>query len=265
MRVLLFDGQGSAPTSSSSSATMSTTTASSFPLASLFTSQAHAVLKARLSVLSDETASRLQLRATRGVLADLRSGSLTLPVSDPALLQYPLVSLPSLYLAQVIRLLEDLEAGSRRTAVESANNAATNTTAAVVGYSSGLLPALFVASSFPAPGLTSKDLSPSAQLSLLRNAVALFEVALLLGVETQVAKEEMLKQSGLALDDPLREKEWSMVVFGETRSALEERVEQWNSQSAVSIISIFILLSFQSKASFLLHHRNPPSHACSRF
>lgn len=217
MRVLLFDGQGSAPSSPSA--------ASTTPLAALFMSQAHSVLKSRLSLLSDEAAARLGERATRDILADLRNGSLTFPVSDNSLLQHPIVSLPSLYVAQVVRLLEELEAGSGSDVQE---------TAAAVGYSSGLLPALLVASSFPAPGKASKDLTPHAQITLLRNAVALFDVALLLGIESQGAKEEMLTDSGLALDDPMREKEWSVVVFGETRSALEERVAQWNSQSAVS-------------------------------
>lgn len=222
MRVLLFDGQGSAPSSSPHDSLE----APHSPLAALFVSQVHVALKARLSMLSEDFATRLGCHATREVLTDLRSGALRLPISDQSLLQHPLVSLPSLYVAQTIRLLEDLE-------VET--GPLSESPATVIGFSSGLLPALLVASSFPTSGQRSKDLTPQAQITLLRNALALFEVALILGIESEAVKGEMLSASGMTLDDPMREKEWASVVFGETRSDLEERVAEWNSQTSVSL------------------------------
>jgi malonyl CoA-acyl carrier protein transacylase len=219
MRVLLFDGQGSTPSSTVPEPSRS-------PLASLFLRQCHLSLRARLCHLSEQSKSVLFNGATRDILAGFQDGSKTFPISDPALVEYPLITLPNLYVTQVLRLFEELEV---------AEEVETEAPASVVGYSSGLLPALLVASSFPKPGVNAKDLQPQAQLKLLRNAVALFKFAFLLGVETQVSKELMMTESGLSLDDPAREKEWAAVVFGETRDALEDRVARWNAQSTVCL------------------------------
>ena len=43
----------------------------------------------------------------------------------------------------------------------------------------------------------------------------------------------MLSASGIAIDDPTRESEWSAVIFGETRDMLEEKLDTWNSQAQV--------------------------------
>lgn len=220
MRVLLFDGQGATQAASSSNAAST----SLRPLAALFVRQAQDTLRARLAALTPDTERALSIGATRSLLMRLRNGQITLPTTDRTLLRQPIVSLPSVYISQTVRLLELLETG-----VEWDDSVID-----IVGYSSGLLPALLVASSVPAPSKLSSSLPPSAQLTLLRNALALFEVSLLLGVETQVSKLSMLKAGGIALDDPFAEREWSAAVFNETREALEEKIEAWNVDAEVS-------------------------------
>ncbi|THH09272.1 hypothetical protein EW145_g2129 [Phellinidium pouzarii] len=225
MRVLLFDGQGSVSATPSTSVSSPCT-----PLATLFARQAHAELAARLARLPTAIEDLLDASATRSVLTQLREERIVLPTEDATLLCHPLIALPSLYIAQVVRLLEVLETKSLP------GPEVTD----VVGYSSGLLPALLVATSFPAPLTASQALSVSAQLSILRNALALLDVAILLGMETHVSKENMLKEGGVALDDPVRANEWSVAVFGEPRDALEAKIKTWNAQIEDSLLEIHL-------------------------
>ena len=219
MRVLLFDGQGATHASSSSSAT----TTCLRPLAALFVQQAHDTLRACLAAISPETERALNAGATRSLLSRIRSGRITLPTSDATLLRNPIVSLPSVYVAQVVRLFELLEAGVEWDCSRID----------VVGYSSGLLPALLVATSLPAPSGITSPLSLSTQLTLLRNVLALFEVSVVLGVETQVSKLAMLNEIGITLDDPYSDREWSAVLFNETREILQAKIAAWNSEAKV--------------------------------
>ncbi|KAH8105565.1 polyketide synthase [Phellopilus nigrolimitatus] len=221
MRVLLFDGQGSAP------APTTPVPLARAPLASFFARQAGAAFSSRLAALSPAAKEALDTGATRSLLAQLREGTIKLPVADTALLCHPLVSLPSMYVAQVVRLLEELETGAM---VHTAP-------VDVVGYSSGLLPALLVATSFP--GL-SQDLSSTTQLAILRNALALLDIAVLLGVEAQASKGAMLAAGGIALDDPACEREWSVVAFGDSRDALEAKLRAWNSQTEDALLWIHL-------------------------
>ena len=70
-------------------------------------------------------------------------------------------------------------------------------------------------------------------MTLLRNALALFEVSVVLGVETQVSKLAMLNEIGITLDDPYSDREWSAVLFNETREILQAKIAAWNSEAKV--------------------------------
>ena len=131
MRVLLFDGQGATQASSSSSVT----TTCLRPLAALFVQQAHDTLRTCLAAVSPETERALDTGATRPFLAHLRSGRTA--TSDATLLRNPIVSLPSVHVAQVVCLFELLEAGVKWDCFRID----------IVGYSPSLLPALPVATS----------------------------------------------------------------------------------------------------------------------
>nr|UPO09356.1 PKS7818 [Inonotus obliquus] len=216
MRVILFDGQGSHPSSSSSVVQHPQS-----PLATLFVHQARAAFAARIASLASATRDALNDRATRILLGKISDGSIVIPSSDASLLRHPLIALPSLYVTQVVRLLEE---------VETNGPVAKGASVEVIGYSSGILPALLVATSFPSPKVANSNLSPSSQLTILRHALAIFAVAMSIGIEAQVSKEAMLTECGIALDDPSREREWSAVVLGEKRDALETRLTSWNSQ-----------------------------------
>nr|WGJ61596.1 ShPKS5 polyketide synthase 5 [Sanghuangporus sanghuang] len=219
MRVLLFDGQGSLPTSSSPCVQHLRS-----PLAALFVRQSRAAFNARVSSLTPAARPALNDRATRNLLSRIDEGSIILPSSDATLLHHPLIALPSLYITQVTRLLEELEMNGPL---------AKGTSVDVIGYSSGILPALLVATSLPSPSMADASLPTSSQLELLRNALALFEVAVSIGLEAQIAKECMLREGGISPDDPEYESEWSSVVLGEQRDTLEAKLASWNSQRKV--------------------------------
>ena len=219
MRVLLLDGQGSSTASSSTTVQQPHT-----PLATLFTHQVRTAFSARIAALSSETRDALGGRATRILLSNISDGSLVLPVSDAALLCHPLIALPNLYVRQVIRLIEVLETDGFTTGESPVE---------VIGYSSGILAALLVATSFPPPATTPLSLSATTELTILGNALTLFGIAITTGIEAQISKESMLNASGLELDDPDREREWSAVVFGVGRDVLETKISAWNTQKEV--------------------------------
>ncbi|KAL5503739.1 PKS1 [Sanghuangporus vaninii] len=219
MRVLLFDGQGSLPTSS-----FPCVQHLQSPLAALFVRQSRAAFNARVSSLTPAARSALNDRATRNILSRIDEGSIILPSSDASLLLHPLIALPSLYITQVTRLLEELEMNEPL---------AKGTSVGVIGYSSGILPALLVATSLPSPSTADPSLPASSQIGLLRNALALFEVAVSIGLEAQIAKECMLREGGISPDDPEYESEWSSVVLGEQRDTLEAKLASWNSQRKI--------------------------------
>ena len=216
MRVILFDGQGPHPSSSSVVQHPKT------PLATLFVHQARAAFAARIASLASATRGALNDRATRILLDKISDGRVILPSSDAHLLRHPLFALLSLYVTQVVRLLEEVEANGPVAKGDSVE---------VIGYSSGILPALLMATSFPSPKVVNSTLSPSSQMTILRNALAIFEVAMSIGIEAQVSREYLLTDCKIALDDPNREHEWSAVVLGEKRDALQTRLASWNSQS----------------------------------
>ncbi|KAI5118611.1 hypothetical protein M0805_008042 [Coniferiporia weirii] len=226
MRVLLFDGQGLALATPSTSVPPPRT-----PLASLFSSQANAAFAARLAALSSAARDALEIGCTRSVLARVHDGRILLPTTDAELLCHSFISIPSLYVAQVTRLLELLETGSLSDAP----------VIDVVGYSAGVLPALLVATSFPSPSMLSHTLSAPTQFTILRNALALFHVIASLGMEAQVEREDMLKARGIALDDPLRALGWSAVVFRETRDALEAKIRAWNAHTNENLLRIHLI------------------------
>ena len=91
------------------------------------------------------------------------------------------MSLPSVCISQTIRLFELLE-----TNVEWKESVLD-----IVGYPSSLLPAILVTTSLPAPFQLSSPLPLPLtwQLALLQNVLVIFEVSLLLGVETQVSRQ----------------------------------------------------------------------------
>lgn len=108
----------------------------------------------------------------------------------------------------------------------------------IIGYSSGLLPALLVATSLPTLSPTSEsdsaNLDPASQFQLLSNALALFDLTVVFGIHTQLARSRMHAAAGLSLDDPAREREWSVVVFGVSRQWLQGKVDAWNATKRVS-------------------------------
>lgn len=108
----------------------------------------------------------------------------------------------------------------------------------IIGYSSGLLPALLVATSLPALSPTSEsdsaNLDPASQFQLLSNALALFDLTVVFGIHTQLAQSRLHAAAGLSLDDPAREREWSVVVFGVSRQWLQGKVDAWNATKRVS-------------------------------
>ena len=202
------------------------------PLSTLFVREARAAFTARISSLAPASRDALNACATRDLLDRISNGSIVLPADDAALLRHPIISLPSLYTSQVSRLLEELETNGP---------IATGTSVGVIGYSSGILPALLVATSLPSPRTADVRASASSQIVILRNALALLEVAFSIGIEAQMAKESILTEAGVSLDDPTRESEWSAVVVGQTRDALEAALASWNSQKEVRIIRIIVL------------------------
>lgn len=131
----------------------------------------------------------------------------------------------------------------------------------IIGYSSGLLPALLVATSLPALSPTSEsdsaNLDPASQFQLLSNALALFDLTVVFGIHTQLARSRLHAAAGLSLDDPAREREWSVVVFGVSRQWLQGKVDAWNATNRVSScfphqLIIPFALSFFLFFSFLL-------------
>ncbi|EJD06333.1 polyketide synthase [Fomitiporia mediterranea MF3/22] len=138
----------------------------------------------------------------------------------------PPILLSNKYAMEVVRLLEALETNSPMTGESSVD---------VIGYSSGLLPAVLIATSCPSPAAASRTLSTSSQFAILRNALALFEVSVAIGIEAQISKDTMLNAADVALDDPLRDREWSAVVFGAKRTSIETKVASWNARSEVHI------------------------------
>ena len=246
MRVLLFDGQGSfqSPQSPQSPSTQFTSPPSS-PLASLFIRQAHTVLRARLTSLRPSLQLVLDSGATQSVYAQLRDGSLALPTQDILLLSHPLVALPSLYITQVVSLFAILESDPERVLGHQLE---------LIGYSSGLLPALLIATSFPHHvASTSYVLTPASQLLILSNALALLDLAVALGVYCQIARISMLDDCGITLDDPCRDWEWSSVLFGTSREELESKIHAWNALTDVCSHLLFPL-DFLSSDYFIEIH-----------
>lgn len=240
-RLLLLDGQGSSPSISTSTSTGPSSPTSVPPvpppssstLAALFLRQAHVSLRARFTSLSASIRSELEADspATAAILTQLREGHLCLPTTHVTLLRHPLISLPSLYVAQVVRILEEVEVRPEML-VSGASDLE------IIGYSSGLLPALLVATSLPALSPASESgsaiLDPASQFQLLSNALALFDLTVVFGIHTQLARSRLHAAAGLSLDDPAREREWSVVVFGVSRQWLQGKVDAWNATKGVS-------------------------------
>ena len=284
VRLLLLDGQGSPPSvSSPTNAGGNFTTSvppvpptSSSPLAAFFLRQAHASLRSRFVSLPAATRTELELDspATAAIIEQLCEGHLCLPTSHATLLRHPLVSLPSLYIAQVVRILEELEFNSETLLDASGLE--------IIGYSSGLLPALLVATSLPPLSLSSESeplanhiLNPARQLQLLSNALALFDLTVMIGIHTELARSRMHAAAGLSLDDPARDREWSVVVFGVSRETLQGKVDAWNAANRVSSvylppslwdISIFFRVFASMLCNFHYHYASaipdclPPPH-----
>lgn len=187
--IFLFDGQGSAHLGPLPSDCLGT-------LSNVFLPACQDVFLKLLSSLSTD----------QRILSDLPEMTCYIPTTDTQLLMNPMIAIPNLYLVQVLRYLSFMEEGNAMAVFRSSE---------VVGYSSGLLPAVMVASSDSIP-------------AILANAVDIFGLAFWLGFRCQCYRRKALDAA--AIHDFDRDSPWSIVLFGMSRQDVDLLIKKFNSE-----------------------------------
>ncbi|TDL16946.1 ketoacyl-synt-domain-containing protein, partial [Rickenella mellea] len=191
MLVVVFDGQGSVPAVPNDDCLS--------PLAITFLHEARNTLT-RLQALAPDDEHVLSH------LKDMLSASI--PTSDPRLLLNPIIAIPNLYVLQVLRYM---------IAIENDENLLVDPDVlGIVGYSSGILPALLVATS-------------ESRSELLSNALQLLTAAFWLGYHCQIYRQNGL--SDIPAYDPDVEEPWSIVLFDHSQEEATELVDGFNHNS----------------------------------
>ena len=208
MRVILIDGQGVSATPSSA-LPRQTGQVSSSSLAKLFLAECNAVCARRIAQLSAYDVKRLGLSITT-------LDRLAFPVQTGEWLMEPLASIPNLFVEQVLQIFHILE--SHPAIFASSANDVTH----VLGYSSGLLSGLCLAT----------NSSADTPLSFLKRATFLFRLTLSLGLHCQISRIDMLSAAGTRLEE--QSGGWSAAVLGPTLSELEASLNAFNAQFEVS-------------------------------
>ncbi len=202
MRVFVFDGQGSTPSSS--------TLTSTSPLGTVFLQECTSAFSRRMESLSDQEILRIGFsrEALRGIV---------FPVACDEASRDPLVSMPNLFIEQMLRLIQLLD-----TRPDTLSCSSREHSMHVLGYSSGLLTALFVATSDP---------SALSRVSFMQRSLFIFDVAVSLGIHSQLSRFDMFESAGVSLDDPERGWNWSSAVLGLELSELDQLVQEYNEKN----------------------------------
>lgn len=146
-------------------------------------------------------------------------GGIVFPVARDDASRHPLVSMPNLFIEQMLRLIHLLE-----TRPDILSCSRDDYPAQVIGYSSGLLTALFMATSNPS--------ALSCRVTFMQRSLFIFEIAMSLGLHSQLSRFDVFDSAGVSLDDPERDWNWSSVVLGLELSELDELVLSFNEKTA---------------------------------
>ena len=231
--LVLLDGQGS--TASSLRSLLPLNLDDSSDAAALFVNACKSKFAECVNRLEDVAIERLVSRA--GVKKEWLAKCILPYVGDEGkesemeniIMRNPMFAVPNVYILQILRYLALYPSLSTL-------NKAGDATLDIVGFSSGILPALAISSSSAEGGV----------LEFVHIASEIFEVAFWVGYRAQMGRMRMMDDANLALDDPIRDVAssiagtWSVVLFGIEQGEVEKKVQEFNGEKVTFYsLSIF--------------------------